>query len=87
MPKSRLVLLIASAAAAACSDLTTAVRSTAPSTRLTPAASAGGVELSVTGSGHVIRNLGAGDELTTFSYSANRRVNGETSGQFQYNFR
>ncbi|HUQ80194.1 MAG TPA: hypothetical protein VM076_03590, partial [Gemmatimonadaceae bacterium] len=47
----------------------------------------GGVELSVTGSGHVIRNLGAGDELTTFSYSANRRVNGETSGQFQYNFR
>jgi hypothetical protein len=49
--------------------------------------SVGGIDLSVTGSGHVLRNLGEGDELTTFSYSANRRADGETTGQFQYDFR
>ena len=49
--------------------------------------SAGGVEVSVTGSGHVMRDLGAGEELTTFSYNAKRRADGRTSGQYQYNFR
>ena len=80
-------LLILCCVAAACADPTTAVRSAPPGSTLTPAASVGGVELAVTGSGHVLRNLGEGDELTTFSYSAIRRADGETNGQFQYDFR
>ena len=52
-----------------------------------PSAVVGGVELAVTGSGHVLRDLGAGPELTTFSYSAVRRTSEATSGQFQFNFR
>lgn len=89
MRKQRHSLLILCCSAIACSDPTAAV-STATArvpAGLTPSASAGGIELAVTGGGHVIRNLGNGDELTTFSYNALRRVSGETSGQFQYDFR
>jgi len=50
-------------------------------------ASGSQVVTQVVGSGHVMRNLGAGDELTTFSYSALGRADGSASGQFQYNFR
>jgi hypothetical protein len=49
--------------------------------------SAGGVALSVTGSGQVYRDLTGEAELTTFSYSAIRRVDGTTNGEFQYDFR
>lgn len=45
-----------------------------------------GAAPSVTGSGHVLRDLGAGPELTTFSYSA--VAHGDTAnGQWQYDFR
>ena len=71
----------------ACREPTTAVPSITATPPRTPVASAGGVALSVTGSGHVIRNLTGDDELTTFSYSAIRRVDGTTNGEFQINFR
>jgi hypothetical protein len=41
----------------------------------------------VTGAGHVLRNLGAGPELTTFSYNAVRQGTGDVSGHFVYHFR
>ena len=41
----------------------------------------------VTGAGHIIRDLGAGPELTTFSYNAIRRGGGDVGGHFQYNLR
>jgi hypothetical protein len=41
----------------------------------------------VVGSGHVMRNLGAGDELTTFSYSAVARADGTAQGEYEYHFR
>ena len=82
-------LLVLWCGAIACSDVTAPVPPTSPRqpTLMAPAASMGGVELSVTGSGHVLRNLGEGDELTTFSYSAIRRADDRTSGQFQFDFR
>lgn len=46
-----------------------------------------GAEPRVTGSGHVLRDLGGGEELTTFSYSAISHSDGTASGQYQYNFR
>lgn len=51
------------------------------------AAQSQGVIAEVTGSGHVLRDLGGGEELTTFSYSAVGRADGTASGQYQYNFR
>jgi hypothetical protein len=71
----------------ACSDATTAVAPVAAKLPSSGLADVGGVALSVTGSGHVIRNLTGEDELTTFSYSAINHVDGNTSGQFQVNFR
>jgi hypothetical protein len=47
----------------------------------------GGAEPRVTGGGHVIRDLGTGPELTTFSYSAVGHADGTASGEYQYNFR
>lgn len=41
----------------------------------------------VTGSGHVLRDLGGGEELTTFSYNAVAHADGRVSGHYQYNFR
>jgi hypothetical protein len=41
----------------------------------------------VTGSGHVFRDVGNGEELSTFSYSAIGRADGSASGEYQYNFR
>lgn len=72
----------------ACTD-PTAVPMSVTSVRapLSPSAAVGGVELAVTGSGHVFRDLGAGPELTTFSYNAIRRANDVVSGQFQFDFR
>ena len=87
MRKSSTVLLVMCCIALGCSDPTTAVRSVAAPTNLAPRASAGGVELAVNGSGHVFRDLGAGPELTTFSYNAIRRADGATSGQYQFDFR
>ena len=72
--------------AAACDSPTAATRPDVSVAR-TASASAGGVALAVNGAGHVLRDLGAGPELTTFSYNAIRRVDGTTSGQYQYNFR
>ena len=46
-----------------------------------------GAEPRVTGSGHVLRDLGAGPELTTFSYSAIGHADGSATGQYQYQFR
>lgn len=89
MRKSSRPWLFLCASALACSNDPTSVQSVQPTVprSLTAHADAGGVGLSVTGSGHVMRDLGAGEELTTFSYSAIRRVDGTTSGQFQYDFR
>jgi len=89
MRKSSHVLMVLCWAVVACSDATTAVQSSELFARLPESArrTDGGVALSVTGSGHVFRDLGAGPELTTFSYSAIRRADGATSGQFQFNFR
>ena len=72
---------------AACSDATTAARPPAATLPASGLADVGGVALSVTGSGHVYRNLTGEPELTTFSYSAIRREDGNTSGNFQINFR
>jgi len=87
MHKSSHSLLLMCIAAMACSDPITAIRSTMQRQPEAPNASAGGVDLAVTGSGHVLRNLGSGDELTTFSYNAIRRVDGATTGEFQFDFR
>jgi hypothetical protein len=73
-------------AAAACDSPTAATRPDV-NTPSTASASAGGVALAVNGAGHVLRDLGAGPELTTFSYNAIRREDGTTSGQYQFNFR
>jgi hypothetical protein len=88
MRTSSRAFLVLSCTVAACTDPTAAPVS-APSVRapLSPAAAVGGVELAVTGSGHVFRDLGAGPELTTFSYTAIRRADDVTSGQFQFDFR
>ena len=89
MRKSSLALIVLCCAAVGCSDSPTAIQSTQVFARLpdAPRRSEGGVALSVTGSGHVFRDLGEGPELTTFSYSAIQREDGGTSGQFQFNFR
>jgi hypothetical protein len=86
-PSRSLLLLCCSTIA--CSDPTAVTGSASPrgAVVLTPVASAGGVELAVNGGGHVLRNLGDGDELTTFSYSAIRGADGTTTGEFQYDFR
>jgi len=41
----------------------------------------------VTGAGNLLRDLGAGPELTTFSYNAVRQGDGDVSGHFVYHFR
>lgn len=88
MRRTRYQLVAICGAALACADPTSAVQSPATSVLSDrPSASVGGVALSVTGSGHVIRDLGNGPELTTFSYNAIRRADGNTTGQFQFNFR
>jgi hypothetical protein len=89
MRKSSHAVLALCCAAMACSDASTAVQSAPPPAQQpsTPQASVGGVALSVTGSGHVFRDLGAGPELTTFSYNAIQRAEGTTTGQFQFDFR
>lgn len=46
-----------------------------------------GSEPRVTGSGHLLRDLGGGEELTTFSYSAVGHADGTASGEYQYDFR
>ena len=86
-PSRSLLLLCCSAIA--CSDPTAATQSAAArgAVALTPVANTGGVELAVNGGGHVLRDLGNGEELTTFSYSVIRRADGTTNGQFQYDFR
>ena len=89
MRMTRHPLLVACCSAAlACGDPTGST-SPAPSAARPIRASldAGGTGLSVTGSGHLSRDLGAGAELTTFSYNAIHRVDGTTTGQFQFNFR
>jgi hypothetical protein len=51
------------------------------------AAASSAVVASVSGGGHVMRNLTGEDELTTFSYNATARADGTAHGQYQYNFR
>ena len=51
------------------------------------ALAAGGVAARITGSGSHIRIGAGGEELTTFAFSALRRADGGTSGQWQYHFR
>jgi hypothetical protein len=46
-----------------------------------------GVVARLTGAGHHVRVLGGVEDLTTFSFSAIRRADGTTTGQYQYNFR
>jgi hypothetical protein len=46
-----------------------------------------GIVTRVVGSGHIMRDLGAGEELTTFSYSALARADGTAEGEYQYDFR
>jgi hypothetical protein len=41
----------------------------------------------VTGAGNLLRDLGNGPELTTFSYNAVRQGAGDVSGHFVYRFR
>ena len=89
MRMTRQTLLVGCCSAAlACGDPTA---STLPVTSLArpirASMNAGGTDLAVTGSGHVIRDLGAGPELTTFSYNAIRRVDGTATGQYQFDFR
>src|SRR5687767_2783622 len=87
MTRHRL-LVVCCSAAVACGDPTATTPTATSSARpIRASMDAGGTELSVTGSGHVIRDLGAGPELSTFSYNAIRRVDGNTTGQFQFNFR
>ena len=52
-----------------------------------PALQAGAVTASVTGSGHHTRIVAGVEGLTTFSFSAIRRADGTTSGEYQYDFR
>ena len=82
-------LLLLSCSTLACSDPTAATQSASAlaAAELRPVASTGSVELAVNGGGHVLRDLGTGEELTTFSYSVIRRADGTTNGQFQYDFR
>jgi hypothetical protein len=88
MRTSSRVLIPLIATVVACADPTAAPLSTLGSRApLSPNAAVGGVELAVTGSGHVFRDLGGGPELTTFSYNAIRRADDVTSGQFQFDFR
>ena len=87
MRKSSHAVLILCCTVIACGDATTAVRTDRAAATIAPNASVGGVALLVNGAGHVLRDLGAGAELTTFSYSAIRRATGTTTGQFQFNFR
>ena len=86
MRKASGLSLVLCIVAAACDSPTAATRPDA-SVPLRASASAGGVALAVNGAGHVERDLGEGPELTTFSYSAIRRVDGTTTGQYQFNFR
>jgi hypothetical protein len=53
----------------------------------TPVLSAGGVAARVSGSGTHVRVGTAGEELTTFAFSALRNLDGTTQGQWQYHFR
>ncbi|HWN19926.1 MAG TPA: hypothetical protein VNO19_13510 [Gemmatimonadales bacterium] len=48
---------------------------------------AGAVTASVTGSGHHTRIVAGVEDLTTFSFTAQQRADGTTSGQYQYTFR
>ena len=88
MRKSIRPLVVTCCLTVACREPTTSVQSIAPTPPPAALASAGGVALSLTGSGHVYRSIAGGEpELTTFSYSAIRRVDGSTNGEFQINFR
>jgi hypothetical protein len=87
MRRSTRPLAVAVCLTAACRDATTAVRPTIVMPPASAFADVGGVVLSVTGSGHVLRNLTGEPELTTFSYSAIKRADGRTNGNFQINFR
>lgn len=87
MRKSIGPFVVACCFAVACREPGTGVPPIAATPPRAGLASAGGVALSVTGSGDVYRNLTGEPELTTFSYSAIRRVDGTTSGEFQINFR
>lgn len=88
MRTSSRALLALISAVMACADPTAAPPFTAGARApLSPNADVSGVELAVAGSGHVFRDLGAGPELTTFSYNAIRRADDVTTGQFQFDFR
>jgi hypothetical protein len=52
-----------------------------------PALAGAGVVASVNGSGHHVRVGADGEELTTLAFSAKRRADGGTSGQWEYHFR
>jgi len=87
MTRHRL-LVVCCSTLLACGDPTGSTPSATSAARpIRASMDGGGTGLSVTGSGHVIRDLGAGPELTTFSYGAVRRVDGNTTGQFQFDFR
>ena len=47
----------------------------------------GGAGPIVTGSAHIIRDIGNGPEMTTFTYHAVGHADGDVSGHFQYNLR
>jgi hypothetical protein len=52
-----------------------------------PSLAAGAVAARLIGSGTHVRTGTAGEELTTFAFSAVRRADGTTTGQWQYDFR
>ena len=58
-----------------------------PPTLVSPSFAAGGIEASVTGSGHHLRVGANGEELTTLAFNAKRHADGRSSGQWEYHFR
>ena len=52
-----------------------------------PSLAANAVTTRITGSGSHVRVAADGDALTTFAFSALRREDGSTSGQWEYHFR
>jgi hypothetical protein len=54
---------------------------------VSPSFAAGGIEASVTGSGHHLRVGADGPEPTTLAFNAKRHADGRSTGQWEYHFR
>ena len=79
-------LIIACAIAGGCTSQVETMENADPLVGETSAA-ASAILATVTGSGHVMRNLTGEDELTTFSYNATQRADGTAHGEYEYHFR